>query len=165
MNAIHKASVATCTPRVSAPRPVLRFTPTVRPVAARVERMDRNVRMNFFKFGKNGMGSEAAGIYGAQGKGDYDADDLEQYFNYMGFLAEEGTYDRMEKLSAKGLIPIDAILILAASENDFPKIQEILKAGANPLATDCDGKTPMELCSAVAVKDLLKEYEAKVAAV
>ena len=30
-----------------------------------------------------------------QGKDDYGLDDLEQYFNYMGCLAEEGTYDRM----------------------------------------------------------------------
>ena len=43
----------------------------------------RDVRAAFFKFGKNGMGAEDAGIMGAQGRDDYIYDDVEQYFNYM----------------------------------------------------------------------------------
>ena len=30
-----------------------------------------------------------AGVYGAQERDDYTADDVEQYFNYMGMLADE----------------------------------------------------------------------------
>lgn len=32
----------------------------------------------WFKFGKNGMDSSSAGIYGSQGRDDYDEDDVEQ---------------------------------------------------------------------------------------
>jgi hypothetical protein len=41
----------------------------------------------------------------------------------MGILAEEGCMDRMEKL-LEGRHPIDVILLLAAKENDTPKIGE-----------------------------------------
>jgi hypothetical protein len=81
------------------------------------------VEANFFRFGKNGFGAEDAGIVGSQGRDDYTYDDVEQYFNYMGFLATEGTYDRMEALLNSGLHPIDVILLLACSEGDTPKVR------------------------------------------
>lgn len=42
----------------------------------------RDVRVAFFKFGKNGVGAEAAGIVGSQGRDEFSYDDLEAYFNY-----------------------------------------------------------------------------------
>ena len=38
--------------------------------------------------------SGSAGMVGGQGRDDYDNDDVEQYFNYMGCLAVEGTYGK-----------------------------------------------------------------------
>jgi len=52
----------------------------------------------------------------------YDKDEVEHYFNYMGCLATEGTYDRMEALLTSGLHPANVILLLAAQENDTPKV-------------------------------------------
>jgi len=48
---------------------------------------------------------------------------VEHYFNYMGMLAVEGTYDRMEAMLASGLEPVDVLLLMAASENDAPKVR------------------------------------------
>ncbi|GIL54287.1 hypothetical protein Vafri_9852 [Volvox africanus] len=117
----------------------------------------RNVTANFFRFGKNGFKAEDAGIVGSQGRDDYTYDDVEQYFNYMGFLATEGTYDRMEALLKSGLHCIDIILLLACSENDTPKVQEILKAGADPTVRGLDGKDPLELATKPELINLLKE--------
>ncbi|KAJ9507023.1 hypothetical protein QJQ45_004693 [Haematococcus lacustris] len=130
----------------------------------RQQEVSRSVRVHFFRFGKNGVDAEGAGIVGSQGRDDYNYDDVEQYFNYMGFLAEEGTYDRMEALLASGLHPIDIILILACSENDTPKIGEILRAGADVRAKGLDGRTPLQIATKPEVLSLLKEYEAKAAA-
>eukprot|EP00850_Spirogloea_muscicola_P025271 SM002618S09927 [mRNA] locus=s2618:1035:1644:- [translate_table: standard] len=55
-----------------------------------------------------------------------------QYFNYMGMLATEGTYDKMEALLQKGLHPVDILLLLAASEGDTPKIEELLRLWPAP---------------------------------
>lgn len=43
-----------------------------------------------------------AGIYGSQGRADFTVDDVEHYFNYMGMLAVEGTYDRMVEMLSSG---------------------------------------------------------------
>ncbi|RCW19239.1 LOW QUALITY PROTEIN: hypothetical protein GLYMA_09G102000v4 [Glycine max] len=53
-----------------------------------------------------------------------------KYFNYMGMLAVEGTYDKMEALLSQNIHPVDILLLLAASEGDKPKIEELLRAGA-----------------------------------
>jgi len=194
---------------------------------------NRIVRVNFFKFGKNGMGSQDAGIYSSQvrvsqrvlhagcwsrglarrahgdpprriawhsilppppvhaqaSRSDYQSEDVEYYFNYMGCLAVEGTYDRMEAmLQAGGLLvlllpgaagcaarpprlpatatrpeprlptsprfpwsaglePIDVILLMAAAENDVPKLEELLGAGGQ---TDVapHGAPPLGLAAA-----------------
>jgi len=50
-----------------------------------------------------------------------DEDEVEHYFNYMGLLASEGTYDRMNLLKSMH-IPAHVILLLASQENDDPKV-------------------------------------------
>ena len=89
--------------------------------------------------------SNKAGIVGSQGRDDYESEDVEYYFNYMGILADEGSNDRMDALLAADKHPIDVILLFAAAEGDVPKIEEILEAGADVNVTDLDGKTPLEL--------------------
>lgn len=64
-----------------------------------------------------GTNAQEGGIYGSQGRDDYEDIDLEHYFNYIGALAEDGTYDRLYALSDSGLEPIDAILVCAASHS------------------------------------------------
>eukprot|EP00897_Mesotaenium_endlicherianum_P005844 jgi/Mesen1/5288/ME000263S04396 len=111
----------------------------------------------WFKFGnKNGLDSEGAGIWGSQMRDDFDRDDVEQYFNYMGMLATEGTYDKMEALLEKGIPAVDILLLLAASEGDVPKIEELLKAGAVSTVTDTDGRTAIERAANDKVRDLIK---------
>ena len=127
------------------------------PLARKEQLQCRDIRVAFFKFGKNGMGSEDAGIYGSQARDDYCYDDVEHYFNYMGMLAVEGTYDRMEAMLSSGLHPVDVLLLMACSENDTPKVEELLQAGANPGVTDNNGKSPLELCSKPEIQALLKE--------
>jgi ankyrin repeat protein len=67
-----------------------------------------------------------------------------QYFNYMGMLAVEGTYDKMEALLNENIHPVDILLLLAASEGDLPKIEEVLKAGAKYDVKDADGRTALD---------------------
>lgn len=155
-----------------------------------------------------------AGIYGSQGRADFTVDDVEHYFNYMGMLAVEGTYDRMEEMLssgtcvwgvtraceraattgqhraagtpcpahalvhphaslrassashlvcavrwvciAAGLDPVDVLLLMAASENDTPKVEELLAAGANINIADNKGKSPVDLATKPEVKDMLE---------
>ncbi|KAG8099846.1 hypothetical protein GUJ93_ZPchr0013g37727 [Zizania palustris] len=96
----------------------------------------------FFKFGNKD--AEGAGIYGSQARDDFDRDDVEQYFNYMGMLAVEGTYDKMEALLNQDIHPVDILLMLAASEGDKPKIEELLRAGAKYDVKDVDGRTALD---------------------
>ncbi|KAL2634003.1 hypothetical protein R1flu_005482 [Riccia fluitans] len=109
----------------------------------------------WFKFGQNGLDSEGAGIYGSQGRDDFDRDDVEQYFNYMGMLAAEGTYDKMEALLSTGTHPVDILLLLAASEGDVPKIEELLRAGADPRVTDDQGRTALDRAPDEDIKNLI----------
>lgn len=67
-----------------------------------------------------------------------------QYFNYMGMLAVEGTYGKMEALLNQDIHPVDILLMLAASEGDKPKIEELLRAGAKFDVTDVDGRTALD---------------------
>lgn len=96
----------------------------------------------WFKFGNKD--AEGAGIYGSQARDDFDRDDVEQYFNYMGMLAVEGTYDKMEALLNQDIHPVDILLMLAASEGDRPKIEELLRAGARFDVKDVDGRTALD---------------------
>eukprot|EP00775_Hariotina_reticulata_P013492 gene13492-13617_t len=120
----------------------------------------RDVQVNFFKFRQD---STDAGVYGSQGRDDYSVDDVEHYFNYMGMLAVEGTYDRMELMLSSGLEPVDVLLLMAASEDDTPKVEELLQAGANINIADSNGKSPLQLATKPEVKQLL-EAAAKVGA-
>ncbi|WIA33486.1 hypothetical protein OEZ86_006614 [Tetradesmus obliquus] len=134
------------------------FNSTTRPsrAAARPQRVlpavqrvpgTRDVRAAFFNFSKLRTDSSDAGIYGSQGRNDFTTDDVEHYFNYMGMLAVEGTYDRMEQMLSSGLDPVDVLLLMAASENDLPKIEELLAAGADVSVTDSENRTPLELAT------------------
>jgi hypothetical protein len=89
--------------------------------------------------------AKSAGIYGSQGKDDYEDVDVEYYFNYMGLLAVEGTYDRMNALMETGIHPADAILLFASAEGDTPKCTELMEAGANPNAKGLDGVTAIDV--------------------
>eukprot|EP00884_Botryococcus_braunii_P010711 jgi/Botrbrau1/19641/Bobra.0003s0011.1 len=99
--------------------------------------------------------SEEAGIYGSQGRDDYSADDVEHYFNYMGMLAIEGTYERLYKMMETGLEPVDLLLLMAAGEDDAPKVAELLRAGANLKVQDAEGRTARQLTKSEAVIALL----------
>ncbi|KAL5719307.1 hypothetical protein ACHQM5_012104 [Ranunculus cassubicifolius] len=93
-----------------------------------------------------------AGIYGSQNREDFDRDDVEQYFNYMGMLAVEGIYDKMEALLSQNIHPVDILLLMAASEGDLPKIEELLRA--NYTVADADGRTALDR----AATDEIKQY-------
>ncbi|XP_065862336.1 protein LHCP TRANSLOCATION DEFECT-like [Euphorbia lathyris] len=109
----------------------------------------------WFKFGSNGVDAEGAGIYGSQSRDDFDRDDVEQYFNYMGMLAVEGTYDKMEALLNEDIHPVDILLLLAASEGDKPKIEELLRAGASYSVKDADGRTALDRAADNEVKEFI----------
>ncbi|CAB4308196.1 unnamed protein product [Prunus armeniaca] len=109
----------------------------------------------WFKFGKNGVDAEGAGIYGSQSRDDFDRDDVEQYFNYMGMLAVEGTYDKMNALLSQNIHPVDILLLMAASEGDKPKIEELLRAGASYSIKDVDGRTALDRAASDEIKDFI----------
>uniref|UniRef100_A0A7S0WZA6 Uncharacterized protein n=1 Tax=Chlamydomonas leiostraca TaxID=1034604 RepID=A0A7S0WZA6_9CHLO len=154
------ARAAVCTRATKAPVSRVFVPSRIAPARGSIQQK-RQVEVRFFKFGKNGVDAEKAGIVGSQGRDEFDYDDLEAYFNYMGFLAVEGTYDNMEKLLKHAGHPIDAILVLACIENDTPKVAEILEAGANINVTSLEGKRPIEIAQKPELLALLKEYEAK----
>ncbi|KAG6405140.1 hypothetical protein SASPL_132724 [Salvia splendens] len=109
----------------------------------------------WFRFGKNGVDAEGAGIYGSQARDDFDRDDVEQYFNYMGMLAVEGTYDKMEALLQQKIHPVDILLLLASSEGDKPKIEELLRAGADCTVKDADGRTALDRAASDEIRDFI----------
>lgn len=131
-------------------------------VVQRVQPQRRDVRAAFFNFGKSRTGADEAYPTNSS-RSDYNADDVEHYFNYMGCLAVEGTYDRFEAMVKSGIEPVDIILLLAAAENDSDKIEELLAAGADPSTRDNLGRTPRELASKDVVVKMLEEAEAKLA--
>lgn len=104
--------------------------------------------------------AESAGVYGSQSRDDFDRDDVEQYFNYMGMLAVEGSYDKMEALLNQNIHPVDILLLMAASEGDKPKIEELLKAGANYDVKDADGRTALDRASDE-IRDFILNFKAQ----
>ncbi|KAB1205402.1 putative disease resistance RPP13-like protein 1 [Morella rubra] len=112
----------------------------------------------WFKFGKNGVDAEGAGIYGRQSREDYDRDDVEQNFNYMGMLAVEGSYDKMNALLSQNIHPVDILLLMAATEGDKPKIEELLRAGVSYTVKDADGRTALDRAASDEVKDLILSF-------
>nr|XP_043607038.1 protein LHCP TRANSLOCATION DEFECT [Erigeron canadensis] len=115
----------------------------------------------WFKFGKNGVDAEGAGIYGSQSRDDFDRDDVEQYFNYMGMLAVEGTYDKMEALLSQNIHPVDILLMMASGEGDKPKIEELLKAGAKYDVKDADGRTAVDRAANDEIKEFILSYSVR----
>ncbi|KAL8462567.1 hypothetical protein ACS0TY_033559 [Phlomoides rotata] len=112
----------------------------------------------WFRFGQNGVDAEGAGIYGSQARDDFDRDDVEQYFNYMGMLAVEGTYDKMEALLKEKIHPVDILLLMACSEGDKPKIEELLRAGADYTVKDADGRTALDRAASDEIKDFILAF-------
>ena len=76
----------------------------------------------------------------------------------MGMLATEGTYDKMDALLTKGIHPVDILLLLAASEGDKPKIQELMKAGAKYDVTDVEGRTALDRAQDDGTRDFILSF-------
>lgn len=55
-----------------------------------------------------------------------------------------------------GLEPVDVLLLMASSENDAPKVEELLGAGANVNIADSNGKSPVELATKPEVVSMLQ---------
>jgi len=96
-----------------------------------------------------------------QKRDDYEYQDADDYFCCSGLLAAEGTYDRLEAWTDAGVHPIDMILIMSCVENDAPKVEEVLDAGAQASVKDPrDGNTPIKLCTDPDIKAMLEKIEA-----
>lgn len=80
---------------------------------------------------------------------------LSQYFNYMGMLAVEGSYDKMFALLKQNIHPVDILLMMAASEGDKPKIEELLRAGADYTVKDSEGRTAIDRAASDEIKDFI----------
>lgn len=160
-NLTMQASTTTTTTRTIALRSSFTGAASKRRDAAALRAPTNGTKVCAF-FNKFRQDSTSAGIVGSQGREDYDVDDVEHYFNYMGCLAVEGTYDRMNALIESGLHPVDIILLFASAEGDVPKIEEILAAGANKDVKDLDGNSVADLAGKAnpakrdAVLELLK---------
>lgn len=72
-------------------------------------------------------------------------------------LAVEGTYDKMEALLRQNIHPVDILLLLAASEGDKPKIEELLRAGAKYDVKDADGRTALDRATDE-IKDFILDF-------
>lgn len=98
------------------------------------------------------------GIYGAAGgRDDFCDDDVNFYFEYMGMLAVDGDYARLDRMKSAGLAAVDLLLLMAAGENDAPKVAEMLRAGADIGVKDIEGKTATELATNEQVLELLRD--------
>ncbi|CAB4308197.1 unnamed protein product [Prunus armeniaca] len=73
----------------------------------------------------------------------------------MGMLAVEGTYDKMNALLSQNIHPVDILLLMAASEGDKPKIEELLRAGASYSIKDVDGRTALDRAASDEIKDFI----------
>lgn len=79
----------------------------------------------------------------------------------MGMLAVEGTYDKMEALLNQNIHPVDILLLLAATEGDKPKIEELLRAGADYTVKDGEGRTALDRAASEEIKDLILGFSVK----
>ena len=73
----------------------------------------------------------------------------------MGMLATNGSYDAMEALLETGIPPVDLLLLMAASEGDRPKIEELLRAGAVADVKDDQGRTAADRAANEDIKRLI----------
>jgi len=129
--------------------------------ARRTQRRPQTSVQAFFNFNKNNGNSSDNG----PSRSDFDFQEVEDYFNYMGMLAAEGNYDKLDALCDSGLEPVDLLLLMACSEDDTPKVEELLGAGADvTVKNPADGKTPMELCTKEEIKNMLSAAAAAAAA-
>lgn len=127
-------------------------TPTRRRMQQGIRRGLSMQPQAFFNFNKNAAESNVS----IKSRTDFDMQEVEDYFNYMGMLAAAGNYDSLDVLMESGLEPVDILLLMACIENDFPKVEEVLGAGADvSVKNPADGKTPMELCTKEDIKELL----------
>lgn len=76
----------------------------------------------------------------------------------MGMLAVEGSYDKMEALLNQNIHPVDILLLMAASEGDKPKIEELLRAGANFTVKDANGRTAVERAATDDIRDFILSF-------
>lgn len=76
----------------------------------------------------------------------------------MGMLAVEGSYDKMDALLNQNIDPVDIILLMAASEGDKPKIEELLSAGASYTVKDADGRTALDRAANDEIKDFILSF-------
>lgn len=67
----------------------------------------------------------------------------------------EGSYDKMEALLSQNIHPVDILLMMAASEGDKPKIEELLKAGAKYDVKDVDGRTAIDRAADDEIRGLI----------
>lgn len=79
----------------------------------------------------------------------------------MGMLAVEGSYDKMEALLNQDIHPVDILLMLAASEGDKPKIEELLRAGADYTIKAADGRTALDRASGEEIKEFIVGFTVK----
>ncbi|RRT44406.1 hypothetical protein B296_00037852 [Ensete ventricosum] len=105
-----------------------------------------------------GVDAEGTGIYGSQSRDDFRRYDVEQYFENMGMLAAEGSYDKMEALLHQKIHPVDILLMMAASEGDKPKMEELLSAGAKYDVRDDEGRTALERAASDEIKQLILQF-------
>ncbi|CAL9168951.1 unnamed protein product [Musa hybrid cultivar] len=108
-----------------------------------------------------GVDAEGAGIYGSQSRDDFSRYDVEQYFEHMGMLAAEGSYDKMEALLDQKIHPADILLMAAASEGDKPKMKELLRAGAKYDVRDGEGRTGLERAASDEIKQLILQLSVR----
>jgi len=73
----------------------------------------------------------------------------------MGMLATEGTYDKMNVLLNQGIPAVDILLLMASSEGDQPKVEELLGAGADGTVKNLDGKDAVDLAANDLIRDLI----------
>ncbi|GJP44872.1 hypothetical protein CLOM_g4276 [Closterium sp. NIES-68] len=109
----------------------------------------------FFKLG--GESAKSAGIFASQLRDDYDADDVAHYFNYSGMLAAEGTYEKMEKMLETGTHACDILLMMAASEGDVRKIEELVYAGARCDVPDWEGRTALDRACSEEIREMIQK--------
>ena len=90
--------------------------------------------------------SNKAGIVGSQGRDDYESEDVEYYFNYMGILAVEGSNDRMDDLLAAGKHPHRHHPPLRRRRGRTSRrSRRSWRRAPDVSVTDLDGKTPLML--------------------
>lgn len=72
-------------------------------------------------------------------------------------LASEGSYDKMEQMLATGTHAVDILLMMAASEGDIRKIEELVRAGARADVKDLDGRTALDRACDDEVRRMIEE--------